>query len=112
MNRTVIPLACRAELLLSLFPGSEPDRYTLNNIRTGDCYTLGGHEYFLLGRLGGQTAADLCRAFQERFGEELSEGELHDEQIVRRDDEPEFLGAYEVVGALSGVELVAEVGEA
>ena len=79
MNRTVIPLACRSELLLSPLPGGEPDRYALRDLRTGDCYTLGGHEYFLLGRLdGGQTAADLCQAFQERFGEGLSEGELQE----------------------------------
>lgn len=79
MNTTVIPLACRPELLLSPLPGGEPDRYALKDLRTGECYTLGGHEYFLLGRLdGGQTAADLCRAFQERFGDELSEAELHE----------------------------------
>jgi methyltransferase-like protein/SAM-dependent methyltransferase len=79
LNRTVIPLACRPELLLSPLPGGEPGRYALKDLRTGDCYTLRGHEYFLLGRLdGGQTAADLCRAFQERFGEGLSEGELHE----------------------------------
>src|SRR5262245_50406828 len=79
MNRTVIPLACRPEMLLSPLPGSESDRYTLNNLRTGDCFTLGSHEYFLLGRLDGeQTAAGLCRAFEERFGEELSEDELHE----------------------------------
>jgi methyltransferase-like protein/SAM-dependent methyltransferase len=79
LNRTVIPLACRPELLLSPLPGGEPDRYALKDLRTGDCYTLGGHEYFLLGRLdGGQTAADLCRAFREEFGEGLTEGELHE----------------------------------
>jgi SAM-dependent methyltransferase/methyltransferase-like protein len=79
LNSTVIPLACRPELLLSPLPAGEPDRYALKDLRTGESYTLGGHEYFLLGRLdGGQSAADLCRAFQERFGEVLTEGELHE----------------------------------
>ena len=53
MNSTVIPLACRPELLLNPIPGGEPGRYALKDLRTGDCYTLGGHEYFLLGRLDG-----------------------------------------------------------
>ena len=78
-NGPVIPLACRPGLLLSPLPGGESDRYAVKDLRTGDCYTLGGHEYFLLARLdGGQTAADLCQAFEARFGEELTEDELHE----------------------------------
>src|SRR5262245_35472890 len=77
MNHTLIPLACRPELLLSPLPDGEPGRYAVKDLRTGDCYTLGQREYFLLARLDGeQTAAGLCRAFQEQFGESLSHAEL------------------------------------
>lgn len=79
MNGAVIPLACRPDLLVSPLAGSDAERYALQNLRTGACYTVGGHEHFLLGRLdGARSATDLCRAFQERFGEELSESDLHD----------------------------------
>ncbi|HKB02450.1 MAG TPA: class I SAM-dependent methyltransferase [Gemmataceae bacterium] len=78
-NGVAIPLACRPGLLMSPLPGGGSDRYAVKDLRTGDCYTLGGPEYFLLGRLdGGQTAGDLSRAFQDRFGEDLSEGEVHE----------------------------------
>jgi SAM-dependent methyltransferase/methyltransferase-like protein len=78
-NRAAIPLACRPDLLLSPLPGGGPERYAVKDLRTGEYYTLGAPEYFLLARLdGGQTAADLGRAFREQFGEGLSEAELHE----------------------------------
>jgi methyltransferase-like protein/SAM-dependent methyltransferase len=77
LNDVAIPLAWRPELLLSPLGGGGPGRYAVKDLRTGDCCALGEEEYFLLTRLdGGQTASALCRAFQERFGEGLSEGEL------------------------------------
>jgi methyltransferase-like protein/protein-L-isoaspartate O-methyltransferase len=76
-NHTAIPLAWRPELLLSPPGGGGPGRYAVKDLGTGNCCCLGEQEYFLLTRLdGGQTATALCRAFEGRFGQALSEEEL------------------------------------
>jgi methyltransferase-like protein/SAM-dependent methyltransferase len=76
-GRVAIPLAWRAELLLSPLGGGGPERYAVKDLTTGECCSLGEEEYFLLTRLDGrQTAPAICRAFQERFGQGLFEAEL------------------------------------
>src|SRR5262249_3336078 len=68
-NRAAIPFVCPPELLLCPLPGKGPGRYGVKDLRTGECFTLGEQESFLLARLDGtRSAAALCRAVEERFG--------------------------------------------
>jgi methyltransferase-like protein/SAM-dependent methyltransferase len=78
LNSAAIPLACRAELLLGPLKTGQPGRYAVHDLRTGDRYALGDPEYFLLAQLdGARSAPDICRTFEERFGQSLSEEELN-----------------------------------
>src|SRR5262245_17718662 len=70
----------RPELLVR--PLGNKGQHVVKDPRTGDYYTLGEQESFLLAQLDGQHAAeDVCQAFAERFGEPLSEEDL--DQFVR-----------------------------
>ena len=52
-------------------------RWVVKDPRSGAYFQLGEQEYFLLSQLDGErTPREVCRAFQERFGEPLSEAEL------------------------------------
>src|SRR5262245_48769247 len=52
-------------------------RWVVKDPRSGAYFQLGEQEYFLLSQLDGErTPREVCRAFQERFGESLSEAEL------------------------------------
>src|SRR5262249_61148416 len=79
LNRAAIKLTCRPDLLLSPLQNGKAGQYAVKDLRTGDSFTLGEQEYFLLARLDGeQTGAALCQAFEEWFGEPLSEAELQE----------------------------------
>src|SRR5262245_1224207 len=79
LNRAAIKLTCRPDLLLSPLQNGKAGQYAVKDLRTGDSFTLGEQEYFLLARLDGeQTGATLCQAFEEWFGEPLSEAELQE----------------------------------
>jgi hypothetical protein len=48
--------------------------YLIRNRSSGDSFQIGEEEHFLLAQLDGrQTSDEVCRAFQERFGQPLSE---------------------------------------
>src|SRR5512135_619007 len=60
-------------------PFGDKGAYLVRNRRTGDSFTLGQEEHFLLARLDGtRTADDLCAAFSERFGAPLTGEELEE----------------------------------
>jgi multidrug resistance efflux pump len=62
--------ACRADLVIR--PASEPGQYVVKDPRTGDFYTLGQLEHFLLRQLDGkQPSGDICARFEEAFGQPL-----------------------------------------
>src|SRR5436309_3280392 len=70
-------------MIATLLPSRRPDlildRGVLEDPRTGDFYTLGPEEAFLLLALDGkQTAADLTAAFEERFGAPLAAEDVDD----------------------------------
>ncbi|MCH8149519.1 MAG: PqqD family peptide modification chaperone [Planctomycetes bacterium] len=72
---TTIPPARRPEL--SLTPLGERGQYVVKDPQTREYYTLGEQECFLLERLDGEQAREaICAAFEERFGEPLSDEEL------------------------------------
>src|SRR5262249_32269332 len=72
--------ARRPELLLR--PLGDDGRHVVKDPRTGDYYTLGKQESFLLAQLDGEQAAEaVCQAFAERFGEALSQEDL--DEFVR-----------------------------
>src|SRR5512135_3506290 len=67
----------RSELVSQ--PFGDKGAYLVRNRRTGDSFTLGQEEHFLLARLDGtRTADDLCAAFAERFGAPLTGEELEE----------------------------------
>src|SRR5262249_15175000 len=54
-------------------------RYVVKDPRTGEYFTLGEQEHFLLTQLDGRNSAEgICAAFAEHFGEPLSEQDLDD----------------------------------
>src|SRR5947208_313156 len=62
---------------LVIRPLGDGGRYVIKDPLSGAFFTFGEQECFLLGQLDGrQDAAAVCQAFQERFGEPLSEEEL------------------------------------
>src|SRR4051794_40479027 len=72
---TPAPPARRPDLLLR--PLGERGRYVVKDPATGAYFTLGEQEYFLLCQLDGvRDAGGICRAFEERFSEPLSEEDL------------------------------------
>src|SRR5687768_6130498 len=65
----------RADLLIRPTDGGH--RWVVKDPRSGAYYQIGEQEYFLLSQLDGErTPREVCRAFQDRFGEPLSEQEL------------------------------------
>ena len=53
--------------------------YEVRDARTGAVHRFDEREFFLLSRLDGEeSAADVCRTYEARFGEPLSEGALRD----------------------------------
>jgi multidrug efflux pump subunit AcrA (membrane-fusion protein) len=74
-NHAIIPWARRPELLITR--ETKSGRHVVSDPSTGDSYTLGEQEAFLLLRLDGQqTAEGISGAFQERFGQSLSPDDL------------------------------------
>src|SRR5262249_56502652 len=62
---------------LVIRPLGERGRYVVKDPRTGAFYTFGEQEHFLLLQLDGQRDAEaVCKAFEGRFGESLSKGDL------------------------------------
>ncbi len=58
-------------------PLGDQGQYVVKDPRTGEFFHLGEQEYFLLTQLDGQrSAAAVCTAFAERFGQPLSVEEL------------------------------------
>src|SRR5262249_51767378 len=88
-----IPPARRPELLLR--PLGEQGRYVVKDPRTGSFFTFGEQEHFLLLQLDGERdAAAICRAFQGRFGDPLSEDDLSGSvERARRQGLPQQAGA-------------------
>src|SRR5262245_23950696 len=71
---TLIPPARRPELVIR--PLGDRGRYVVKDPRTGDFFTLGEQERFLLEQLDGRRSGrDVCTAFRHRFGEALTEDE-------------------------------------
>ena len=65
-----IPPARRPELLLT--PLGERGQYVVKDPQTGEYYTFGKHESFLLEGLGGeQDNETICAAFEERVDEPI-----------------------------------------
>jgi uncharacterized protein (DUF362 family) len=72
------PLPCRRPELVSRSFG-ESGSYLVRNRLQGESFRVGPEEHFLLARLDGtRTAADVCGAFAERFGEPLTEEDLQE----------------------------------
>src|SRR5262245_56931628 len=70
-----IPPARRPELVIR--PLGDRGRYVVKDPCTGAFYSFAEQEHFLLTQHDGERdAAAICRAFQERFCEPLSEGDL------------------------------------
>lgn len=64
---------------LILRPIGDHGQYVVKNPRTGSYYQLGEHESFLLERLDGTSTGDSLRAaFEERFGQPLTEDDLQE----------------------------------
>src|SRR5262249_7501662 len=65
----------RPDLLIRPLDGG--GRYVVKDPGTGAYFQLGEQEYFLLSQLDAdRTPGEVCRAFEERFGDPLSEEEL------------------------------------
>jgi hypothetical protein len=74
----VATLLCRRPELVSR-PFGVHGSYLVRNRHTGESFQLGQEEHFLLGQLDGtRTAAGVCAAFAERFGEPLTEDQLQE----------------------------------
>jgi putative peptide zinc metalloprotease protein len=72
----VISLPCRRPEL-TIRPLGEKGQHVVKDPRTGEFYCLGPVEYFLLMRLDGeQSAEEVAAAFEQHFGEPLSEEDL------------------------------------
>src|SRR5262245_58922853 len=84
----------RPDLLIRPVDGG--DRWVVKYPRSGNYFQIGGQEYFLLSPLdGARTPGEVCRAFEERYGEPLSAAELDgfvdlatDQGFVAPADEP------------------------
>src|SRR3954449_2132613 len=77
MAAIAIPFSRRPELALGT-PGDD-GQCVVQDLNSGDAFQMGAQETFLLARLDGQQSAfDLCSAFQETFGEPLSEADLEE----------------------------------
>jgi multidrug efflux pump subunit AcrA (membrane-fusion protein) len=71
---TAQPLTRRTELLMQPLGGG---RYVVKDRRSGEFFQIGEEEYFLLEQLDGEyDAAEICAAFEQRFGEPLSTEDL------------------------------------
>src|SRR5262249_3550072 len=71
---TTLP-ARRPDLVIR--PLGDRGKYVVKDPRSGAFFTFGEQEHFLLLKWGGgRGPAAVCRAFEERFGEPLSEGDL------------------------------------
>jgi glutamate-1-semialdehyde 2,1-aminomutase len=67
----------RSDLLLG--PCGEQGGYTVSDPHSGNCFRLGEQEAFLFSHLDGRhTAAGICAAFAERFGDPLTEDDLRE----------------------------------
>src|SRR5687768_6080969 len=76
--------ARRTELIVR--PLGDDGGHVVKDPRNGAYYNLGPQESFLFARLDGRsTAAAVRAAFAKEFGEELSEGDLHDFLAIARD---------------------------
>jgi hypothetical protein len=72
-----LPWMRRPDLVVR--PVGDNGQHVVKNPATGDYFTLGEQEAFLLLSLDGrQSAAALCAAFTERFGEAFAEADLQD----------------------------------
>src|ERR1051326_424038 len=70
-----IPPARRTELVLR--PLGDRGQYVAKDPVTGSYFNLGEQEYFLLGQLDGRrSTAEICQAFEQRFGEPLTGDDL------------------------------------
>src|SRR5262245_32966095 len=71
---TMLPVR-RPELVIR--PLGDRGRYVVKDPGTGAFFTFGEQEHFLLAQLDGERDAEaVCRAFEGRFGEPLSAGDL------------------------------------
>ena len=95
MSDLATALPCRRPELVAR-PFGESGSYLVRDRDRGESFQLGPEEHFLLARLDGTcTAADLCAAFAEQFGEPLTEEELQEfldlareRGLVQPDDTP------------------------
>src|SRR5205823_5220386 len=75
LDPTTIPPQRRSELLLR--PIGEQGEHVVKDPQTGAYYNLGVQESFLLGSLDGvQSVAQICAAFEARFGEPFAAEDL------------------------------------
>src|SRR5262245_29797418 len=78
MPDLVIPLPCRRPEL-TIRPLGENGQCVVKNPRTGEYFSLGPIEHFLLTQLDGkQTAETVAGDFKRQFGEPLSETDLEE----------------------------------
>src|SRR5512135_3079166 len=83
-GQVTIPPARRPDLLLR--PMGDDGRHVVKDLRTGKFFNLGPVESFLLLRLDGEQSDEtICSAFEERFGETLTEEDLGDFLDLARD---------------------------
>jgi len=71
-------LPCRRPELVARTFGEKNGSYLIRDRLKGESFQLGPEEHFLLARLDGtRTAEELCAGFAERFGDPLTQEELH-----------------------------------
>lgn len=64
---------------IAVWPSGEAGEYIARNRRTGEAFHLGRQEEFLLARFDGKHALEqICAAYEQTFGEPLSEEELEE----------------------------------
>src|SRR2546426_9110199 len=74
---TIIPPPRRNDLIVR--PLGDDGQQVVKDPRTGSYFNLGAQEAFLLEQLDGtRTAEQICDAFKQTFGEELTHEELDD----------------------------------
>src|SRR5512135_306981 len=84
LGQATIPPARRPDLVLR--PLGDDGRHVVKDLRTGKFFNLGPMESFLLLRLDGEQPVEtICSAFEERFGEPLTEEDLGDLLDLARD---------------------------
>jgi len=77
MLKSAALLPSRMPELVS-WPAGNSGQYLVRNRRTGETFCFAEAEHFLLSWLDGRrTSGEIRRSFEERFGERLSEDELH-----------------------------------